>query len=593
MLSKKLVVNFALISLLISSTVITTGLSSYVEVSIPDYTLTRVGNIDYVEIPGGRMLLEEEGRPMVPYYVKLINYSKEYRVQDVILEERSGLRTATGLRLPTVVLHPLSNPETNAETTKGWYPVESYRWRILMNNDGSSTLVIFIFPFFYNPETTECRYYTYYRFRIIDILSTVSILEMTTDKTIYDPGEKVTINVSLNNSGKAMDVVANALIRQYGSERIVDSLPLMMLRNVMGEASFSTIWNTEGFPTDYYYVEITLNDTSGNWLDKRTCEFRLGRPLINITSFSVEPQHFKIGDKVRITLEAVNTGSTNLSGRCIFTIWKGNSSVWYSYQNFSSLAPKASLRFTSTWDTSLAEKGALYYVVSYVSYESQTTPPAVVVVSTNYPPVARFSYTPTKVGLVEEVSFDASASNDPDGTISRFEWDFGDGGRGSGSNVKHSYRGLGVYEVTLTVTDNEGASNATSKSLTVVMSYYLNVSSNVEVTVEGSGEYKEGDELTLSASPSVSMPGLLGLLGAKYVFKQWVGFLNSTESSVRLVFAGYEPRLEMHAVYAEDYTGAIIVASVLIAVAVVVVAVSLRRRKSTKLPRPPELPPPG
>jgi len=91
----------------------------------------------------------------------------------------------------------------------------------------------------------------------------------------------------------------------------------------------------------------------------------------------------------------------------------------------------------------------------------------------------------------------------------------------------------------------------------------------------------------------VSMPGLLGLLGAKYVFKQWVGFLNSTESSVRLVFAGYEPRLEMHAVYAEDYTGAIIVASVLIAVAVVVVAVSLRRRKSTKLPRPPELPPPG
>ena len=428
---------------------------------------------------------------------------------------------------------------------------------------------------------------------IAEHVSEVTIIGLYTDKIVYDPDENVNINVLLNNSGEAKNIVISALIKSYLTNAVISSTPLKTLHNVVGEASFSMVWDSRGFPVGDYYVEVMLNDTYGNLLDRRTCGFRLGRPMMNVTSFSVEPQHFKIGDKVRITLEAVNTGSTNLSGRCIFTIWKGNSSVWYSYQNFSSLAPKASLRFTSTWDTSLAEKGALYYVVSYVSYESQTTPPAVVVVSTNYPPVARFSYTPTKVCLVEEVSFDASASNDPDGTISRFEWDFGDGGRGSGSNVKHSYRGLGVYEVTLTVTDNEGASNATSKSLTVVMSYYLNVSSNVEVTVEGSGEYREGDELTLSASPSVSMPGLLGLLGAKYVFKQWVGFLNSTESSVRLVFAGYEPRLEMHAVYAEDYTGAIIVASVLVAVAVVVVAVSLRRRKSTKLPRPPELPPPG
>jgi len=370
----------------------------------------------------------------------------------------------------------------------------------------------------------------------------------------------------------------------------MSGVPLKTLHDVVGEASFSMIWDSRGFPVGDYYVEVMLNDTYGNLLDRRTCGFRLGRPLLNVTSFSVEPQHFKIGDQVRITLEALNTGSTNLSGSCTFLVRKGNSSIWYSYQNFSSIAPRASLRFTSTWGTSSAEKGALYYIIGYVSYESQTTPFMVVTVSTNYPPAARFSYTPTKVGLVEEVSFDASASSDPDGTISRFEWDFGDGGRGSGPNVKHSYRGLGVYEVTLTVTDNEGASNATSRILTVVMSYYLNVSSNVEVTVEGSGRYKEGDELILSAQPSVSIPGLLGLLGAKYVFKQWVGFLNSTESSVRIVFSGYEPELEMHAVYAEDYIGAIVTTSIIVIALCVIFALSLHKKKRKAAPSPSQPP---
>jgi len=423
-------------------------------------------------------------------------------------------------------------------------------------------------------------------------VSEVKIIGLSTDRIIYDPGETVTINVSLSNSGGAKNIVISMLIKSYLTNAVISSMSLKTLHNVVGEASFSMVWDSKGFPVGDYYVEVMLNDTYGNLLDRRTCGFRLGRSMMNVTSFSVEPQHFKIGDQVRITLEVLNTGSTNLSGSCIFTIWKGNSSVWHSYQNFSSLAPKASLRFTSTWDTSLAEKGALYYVVSYVSYESQTTPPAVVVVSTNYPPVARFSYTPTKVGLVEEVSFDASASSDPDGSISSYKWDFGDGGKGSGVNVKHSYHGLGDYIVMLTVIDNEGGSNSTMKLIRVVMTYTLNVSSNVAVEIPGSGRYKEGDEVTLSVPSSASMPGLLGLLGAKYVFRQWVGFFNSTESSVRLVFTGYEPSLEMRAIYSEDYTGMMITVAVMSLVIIAVIILSLRRKRKKKLTSLPPSPPP-
>jgi PKD repeat protein len=557
---------------------------SILEITIPDYEVSKVADFDYVSIPGGYVLLVD-GKPRVPYYSVSVDYPEGYRIQNVVERKRSGLETTIGLKLPIVMMQnrsssngPLSNE------SEGWYPREDYCWSIWTNPDGTTTLTIIIYPFYYNTETTEVRYYKQYEFDVVYIFSTVSILDVNTERRVYDPGEEITINVSLNNSGEARDIVAGALVRSYGSDKIVDGLPLITLQDVVGQASFSIIWNSKDFPTGDYSVEIMLNDTSGNWLDRRVCMFRLGRSMINVTGFSVEPQHFKIGDKIKISLEAFNTGSTTLNGKCIFTVQKGNSSVWSSYQNFSSLTPGASLRFTSTWDTSSAEKGALYYIVSYVSYESQTTLPAVVMVSTNYLPVARFSYTPTKMGLGEEVSFDASASSDPDGSISSYKWEFGDGGEGSGVSVKHSYNGLGDYIITLTVIDNEGGSNSTMKLIRVVMMYTLNVA----VEIPGSGRYKEGDEVVLSAPRSASMPGLSGLLGAKYVFKQWVGFLNSTESSVKLVFTGYEPMMEMQAVYSEDYTGMMITVAIISLVIIAIIVLSLHRRIKRK---PPPLPP--
>ncbi|MEM2990917.1 MAG: PKD domain-containing protein, partial [Halobacteria archaeon] len=274
-------------------------------------------------------------------------------------------------------------------------------------------------------------------------VSEVLIISLSTDKIIYDPGEVVTINVLLNNSGEVKDILVSTLIRSYRTNEVISGTPLKMLHKVSGEASFSMVWDSRNFPIGDYYVEVMLNDTLGNLLDSKTYGFRLGRPMINVTSFNVEPQHFKIGDEVRISLEALNTGSINLAGSCIFIIQNENGSIWSSYHNFSSLAPKNSLKFTSKWDTSSAEKGTLYYVIGYVSYESQTTSPMVIMISTNYLPIAKFSYTPIKVGMGEEVTFDASASSDSDGTISSYKWEFGDGGEGSGVKVKHSYHGLG------------------------------------------------------------------------------------------------------------------------------------------------------
>lgn len=65
------------------------------------------------------------------------------------------------------------------------------------------------------------------------------------------------------------------------------------------------------------------------------------------------------------------------------------------------------------------------------------------------------------------ITFDGSASSDPDGSIVSYAWNFGDGATGSGAVASHSYAAAGSYTATLTVTDNSGAQNSATASVTI------------------------------------------------------------------------------------------------------------------------------
>jgi PKD repeat protein len=88
----------------------------------------------------------------------------------------------------------------------------------------------------------------------------------------------------------------------------------------------------------------------------------------------------------------------------------------------------------------------------------------------NSPPVAAFTETAGTVNTDETVSFDASESYDIDGTIVSYSWDFGDGTTATGVSVQHDYSQDETYTVSLTVTDDDGATGTTSSTITVLNS---------------------------------------------------------------------------------------------------------------------------
>ena len=83
--------------------------------------------------------------------------------------------------------------------------------------------------------------------------------------------------------------------------------------------------------------------------------------------------------------------------------------------------------------------------------------PTLVAFTPVQPPVAQAAVS----SATKAASFDGSASTDQDGSIAKYEWNFGDGQSATGAKVDHSYAKPGTYTATLTVSDEIGCSTRT------------------------------------------------------------------------------------------------------------------------------------
>ncbi|UCG69917.1 MAG: PKD domain-containing protein, partial [Thermoplasmata archaeon] len=89
------------------------------------------------------------------------------------------------------------------------------------------------------------------------------------------------------------------------------------------------------------------------------------------------------------------------------------------------------------------------------------------VIPENIPPIASIFLSGTSTDMYEHINCDGSSSTDSDGIIVMYIWDFGDETNSTGIFTNHYYTSPGTYSITLTVTDNDGATNSSSGNIIV------------------------------------------------------------------------------------------------------------------------------
>jgi PKD repeat protein len=199
-----------------------------------------------------------------------------------------------------------------------------------------------------------------------------------------------------------------------------------------------------------YRVDLTVTTSLG--VTVSTSRMITVRNALPRAAFTFSPAQPKLGQMVTFSA----SGSSDSDGNVVMYEWDFNNdgvtdatgaTVTHAFTIVGARA--VNLKVTDN-------EGGFDYVTHVVPVQAS-------------PPTAEFTFSPQTPNTGQVVSFDASGSVDPDGTIVLYEWDFNSDGNtdATGLMVTHSWPSPGVYPVTLVVTDNDGAVGAVTHGVPV------------------------------------------------------------------------------------------------------------------------------
>ncbi len=161
--------------------------------------------------------------------------------------------------------------------------------------------------------------------------------------------------------------------------------------------------------------------------------------------------------RVETSVDGTIVDFGTLSSRTISTGSDGRANVTYQ----APAAPPPTQSSDTVVQVVVTPVGTNYENTTFRTVAIRLARPGVLLPPNSKPNVS-FLVSPAAPKEGDKVVFDASASTD-DGSIVSYSWSFGDGGTGTGVKTTHTYTVAGQYSVTLSVTDNLGATTLSSQ----------------------------------------------------------------------------------------------------------------------------------
>ena len=345
-------------------------------------------------------------------------------------------------------------------------------------------------------------------------------------------------SASANTSGAAGSIVVPAAV-QPG-----DQLVLIITANANTTASTPAGWTllgtrADGTPdmTSWVFTSTAVAGTAGSTVTSTlgaagTKSSRVLMAYSNSQVPTVIASSVMGASSTALATPAVPVANT---GSAVINYWSDKSASNTGWAQPATVVERATSIGTATGHITAEAADAIVTAASWPGATANSTVagtkgigwsivmPAIAAPPPNVAPTASFTSSCSSLTC----SFDATASSDSDGTIASYAWNFGDTLVGTGVTTSHTFAADGTYNVSLTVTDDDGAPNAIVAPVTVAL---LNANigfraassantSGTNASVVVPAAVQPGDQLVLFVTANVATtlttPGGWTLLGTQ------------------------------------------------------------------------------
>jgi len=301
-------------------------------------------------------------------------------------------------------------------------------------------------------------------------LHDIAVTSVTVSPNQVSPGEEVSIDVTVVNQGDFTETFSVTTFQSLFP--FPDLTDIETKTGVTLEAGANTLltftWDTTGKRSGIYNITAKVppdpqeENTANN---NKTAEDTVTIPGAPVAFFTHTPEKPTPLDTVIFDASLSYDPDDPVAG-IVSYLWDFGDGTREFYVD---------VNLTDTATHQYATTGTYNVNVTVTDIDNSTdTYAKTLTVSVPQPPVASFTCTTEEPLINRPVAFDASESNDPDGEIISYEWDFGDGTReiyvkdvNLTDTATHVYTDAGTYTVNLTVTDNHLASDSFSDDVTV------------------------------------------------------------------------------------------------------------------------------